>query len=94
MAKSKSKKKNKDIQETSAFHNVLVFFRYNSFGKFLLFLTLFVLLILFNIIISGNDLEVFSLITGIELVITIIVSWTIFLLRRNSNIEDNEDNLG
>ncbi|NLZ71087.1 MAG: hypothetical protein GX909_01120 [Clostridiaceae bacterium] len=89
--KRKASRKQKEIQGTTAFHSVLVFFRYNPFGKFLIGLIIFVLLILFNILITRNDLEMFSLITGIEFVITMIIGWTIFLLKRNVN-PDDEDN--
>ncbi len=75
---------------TTAFHSVLVFFRYNALGKFLLYILCIILILLFNIFVSGNQLEVFGLITGIEILITMITLWTLFLLKKSAVIDRDE----
>ena len=92
MAKqSKNKNKDKVDQGTTGFHSFLVFLRYNPFGRFLTILSLLVLVILINILLSGNDLERFALITGIETVVLMIVGWTVFLLKRNTSDDIEEE---
>ncbi len=84
------KKLQNDGQSTTAFHTVLVFFRYNPLGKFLIYSLCIVAIILLNVFLSGNKLETFGLLTGIELLIFMITFWTLFLLRKSSVI-DTED---
>lgn len=91
--KSKNKKKTKEKadQGTTAFHTFLVFLRYNALGRFLAFAFILVMVILINILLSGNELETFALITGIELVVLMILAWTVFLLKRNTKEETEEE---
>ncbi len=74
-------------QGTTAFHSFLVFFRYNALGNFILAVVGLVLVVLFNCLIAGNQLESFALITGVELVLGMIIGWTVFLLKRNAKTD-------
>lgn len=84
------KKSQNDGQSTTAFHTVLVFFRYNSLGKFLIYSLCIVAIVLLNVFLSENKLETFGLITGIELLILMITFWTLFLLKKSSAIDSDE----
>lgn len=88
------KKKNKIDQGTTGFHSLLAFLRYNAFGRFISILFLISLVFTLNILFSANDLEKFALITGIELVVVMIAGWTVFLIKRNSTADNEEETEG
>lgn len=90
-SKSRKKSAGDEPQAVSSFHTFLVFIRYNAFGRFLAGLLVLILVILFNIALSQNNLETFALITGIEMVIGMIIAWTSYLLKRNADQEIEEE---
>ncbi|NLJ71342.1 MAG: hypothetical protein GX328_07825 [Clostridiaceae bacterium] len=83
--KEKTQKKSDAAQGTTRFHAMLAFLRYNIIGRFISIVLLITLILTLNTLLATNDLEKFALITGIELVIIMVASWTWFLIKRNSN---------
>jgi len=79
-------------QATTAFHSFLAFLRYNVIGRFISIIVIAALVLTLNTLFATNDLEKFALITGIELVVIMIVGWTIFLIKRNSK-QDAKDEI-
>lgn len=90
--KSSSKDRNEMEQATTAFHSFLAFLRYNVIGRFISIIVIAALVLTLNTLFATNDLEKFALITGIELVVIMIVGWTIFLIKRNSK-QDAKDEI-
>jgi len=90
-SQEKARKKSDELQGTTSFHSLLVFLRYNIIGKFISIVLLITLVLTLNTLFATNDLEKFALITGIELVIIMIAGWTWFLIKRNSNHEQDSE---
>ena len=61
-------------------------------GIFIYIVVIAVFVLTLNTLFATNDLEKFALITGIELVVIMIVGWTIFLIKRNSK-QDVKDEI-
>jgi len=90
--KPSSKDRDDMEQATTAFHSFLAFLRYNVIGRFISIIVIAALVLTLNTLFATNDLEKFALITGIELVVIMIVGWTIFLIKRNSK-QDAKDEI-
>lgn len=87
---NKETRKNTDNQSPSADSlgsKVIWFFKHKSLGKVLLTVLVIIIVLFLNLLISGDRLETFSLLTGVEILLAVLFAWLIFLWKRK---DDNE----
>ena len=63
------------------------FLKEKTLGKILLAILVILILFFFNLLVSGDRLETFSLLTGIELLLIILIAWLVFLWKRKEDSE-------
>lgn len=68
-----------------AFSSLFSFFREKPLGRSLLCLFLFIMLPALNLLLSWNQLDRFLLFCGLELLLALIMAWSLFLYRRHQN---------
>jgi hypothetical protein len=77
--------KNRSGRRHSSFlANLVELIRMTYFGRVLLTLLLAAIICLINILLSQNKFDLFFQLAGVELVLTAIIMWLRFLLRRES----------
>jgi hypothetical protein len=76
--------KTKPGRRKSFLANVVELIRMTYFGRIFWALLLAGIVCLINILLSGNQFELFFQITGIELILAAIIMWLRFLLRRET----------
>lgn len=61
-------------------------------GKTILFIAAVVLLFFLNLLLSGDSLERFTLLCGLEILLAIVIAWAVFFLRRKKDSEEDQEN--
>jgi hypothetical protein len=51
------------------------------FGRVAVFSAAFIIVILINLLLSRNEFNTFFMLTGVEMIVVIIISWLFYLLR-------------
>lgn len=51
------------------------------FGRVAVFSAAFIIVILINLLLSRNEFNTFFMLTGVEIIVVIIISWLFYLLR-------------
>lgn len=85
-SKSNSKRSTGKAQkehEEKALTRFFKFFLDNRLGQQLVLPTVLILLTLFNFLLSGDHLEGFAVLVGLEILIAIVIGWTVYLYRRH-----------
>lgn len=73
--------RNKKSPAGSLVRDLISLFIYSSAGKMILFITAVILLTSLNILITGNDIDRFFFLTGIQILFITIVMWVYFLFK-------------
>lgn len=89
-AQSQSKTKSQPVPEapSSGLDKVKAFFWQHTWGKCILVCLLMVLVFCLNLLLSQDQLDIFSLLWGVEILLLIMVGWGLFLYRRYQERED------
>lgn len=78
MAKRKKKKTKKN---SSGIKNIFVLILSSPIGKLAVFLVAVTGILSFNILLTKNVMEQFLFLTGIQIIIAILIFWTLFIFR-------------
>lgn len=70
---------------------ILHFLQDNLWARFLAYLLLALALFFLNLLLSNDDLSKFTLISGIEILLALLIAWSIFIVKRRRDREDNNN---
>ncbi|MDD2374268.1 MAG: hypothetical protein PHQ55_03110 [Eubacteriales bacterium] len=71
----------KQRAEESIVSLVYSLFSGTYFGRVAVFAVVFIIMILINLLLSRNEFNTFFMLTGVEIIVVIILSWLFYLLR-------------
>lgn len=80
--KAAPKRSSKRAEANPEIRSVRIFFKEKALGRFLFALLVVLVLTAINMIVSGDRLETFCLMLGLELIAAIFGGWVIYLVNR------------